>query len=70
VLLSAPKPAQPSHIHYPRTEPKPDPEGKNFEWFVANKVKSTKSEQAGPNLPLEETAGDPGLPLLAKAKRR
>lgn len=70
VLLSAPKPAQPSHIHYPRTEPRPDPEGKNFEWFVANKVKSTKSDKAGPNLPLEETAGDTGLPLLAKAKRQ
>lgn len=70
VLLSAPKPAQPSHIHYPRTEPKPDPEGKNFEWFVANKVKSTKSDKAGPNLPLEETTGDTGLPLLAKAKKQ
>ncbi len=69
-LLSAPKTGQPSHIHYPRTEPRPDPEGKNFEWFVANKVKSTKPEKAGPNLPLEESTGDTGLPLLAKAKKQ
>jgi len=24
-------------VHYPRTDPKPDPEGKNYEWFVGNK---------------------------------
>jgi hypothetical protein len=37
---------------------------------VANKVKSTKPDQAGPNLPLKDTTGDTGLPLLAKAKKQ
>ena len=30
-------------IHYPRPNPKPDPEGKNFEWFVANEKQSKRS---------------------------
>jgi CRISPR-associated protein (TIGR03986 family) len=25
------------HIHYPRRNPIPDPDGKNFEWFMQNK---------------------------------
>ena len=32
-----------SPIHYPRPNPKPDPEGKNFEWFVANERGSQRS---------------------------
>ncbi len=26
-------------IHYPRPGKQPDPEGKNYEWFVGNKVR-------------------------------
>jgi CRISPR-associated protein (TIGR03986 family) len=69
-LLSEPEKAKSTHIHYPRTDPSPDPEGKNFEWFVANKVKSTKSDKAGPNLPLEESTSESGLPLLVKTKKQ
>lgn len=63
-LLRDPVPALP--IHYPRTNVIPDPEGKNFEWFVANKVKSNKPQNAGPNLVLEVPGSEKGLPLLAK----
>lgn len=67
-LLTEPKPTQPSHIHYPRIDLTSDPEGRNFEWFVANKAKSTKLDEAGPNLPLELPACEQGLPLLQKVK--
>ncbi len=69
-LLTAPKHDQPLHIHYPRTNLKPDPEGKNFEWFVANKAKSTKPEKAGPNLPLDLPGNERGLPLLQKVEKK
>ncbi len=69
-LLTDPRSGQPAHVHYPRIDPKPDPEGKNFEWFVANKVKSTKPEKAGPNLLLELPESERGLPLLKKADKR
>jgi len=66
-LLREPEANLPHHIHYPRSKPEPDPEGKNFEWFVANKVKSTKVEKAGPNLVLELAAEEEsGLPLLSR----
>lgn len=68
-LLKEPSKTQPVHIHYPRTGIKPDPEGKNFEWFVANKSKSTKLEKAGPNLVLETPGDEKGLRLLAKIKK-
>jgi len=68
-LLSEPEDASRLHIHYPRTDVKPDPEGKNFEWFVANKAKSTKIEKAGPNLPLELSGQEQGLRLLDKIKK-
>lgn len=68
-LLSEPEDASRLHIHYPRTGVKPDPEGKNFEWFVANKAKSTKVEKAGPNLPLEPSGQEQGLQLLDKIKK-
>ncbi|OAN43794.1 CRISPR-associated RAMP family protein [Chloroflexus islandicus] len=63
-LLRDPVPALP--IHYPRTDVHPDPEGKNFEWFVANKVKSDKPTKAGPNFILELPGNEKGLPLLRK----
>ena len=46
-------------IHYPRTGEKPDPEGRNFEWFVGN-----KKQRAFP-LPLAQD-DKRGLPLLDK----
>ncbi|MGC8950154.1 TIGR03986 family type III CRISPR-associated RAMP protein [Chloroflexus sp.] len=57
-------PVPPLPIHYPRTNVHPDPEGKNFEWFVANKVKSNKSANAGRNLELP--GNEKGLQLLQK----
>ncbi|MBO9317318.1 MAG: TIGR03986 family CRISPR-associated RAMP protein, partial [Chloroflexus sp.] len=68
-LLRGPEKGQPQHIHYPRTNLQPDPEGKNFEWFVANKAKSTKVDQAGPNLTLEMPDVEKGLILLEKEKK-
>ncbi len=62
-LLSEPQPALP--VHYPRTSLQPDPEGKNFEWFVTNKSKSRKPEKAGPNLPLADPGQAEALPLLS-----
>lgn len=41
-------------IHYPRQRYRPDPEGKNFEWFVAN--------EKGSQLALPEVTDDTGLP--------
>jgi len=67
-LLSEPKRNQPLPIHYPRTGVQPDPEGKNFEWFVANKAKSTRVNEAGPNLTLEVPGEEEGLVLLNKVK--
>lgn len=67
-FLSEPQNAARLHIHYPRTDVRPDPEGKNFEWFVANKVKSLTPEKAGPNLPLDAPGEEQGLRLLAKTK--
>lgn len=69
-LLTEPKRSQPRHIHYPRTDLRPDPEGKNFEWFVANKAKSKKLQDAGPNLPLETPGMEQGLPLLQKVEKK
>ena len=70
VLLREPGSALPQHIHYPRSQPRPDPEGKNFEWFVGNKSKSKKLDKAGPNLALESATEErTGLPLIAKKER-
>jgi hypothetical protein len=69
-LLTEPKPSQPHHIHYPRTDLRPDPDGKNFEWFVANKAKSKKLQDAGPNLSLETPGTEKGLPLLQKVEKK
>lgn len=63
-LLREPENASSLHVHYPRTGVTPDPEGKNFEWFVANKAKSTNSDKAGPNLTLGLPGDEHGLPPL------
>ena len=36
-------PATDAPIHYPRQNPRPDSEGKNFEWFVANEKGSKRA---------------------------
>jgi CRISPR-associated protein (TIGR03986 family) len=59
-LLSDPENDLP--IHYPRTSPEPDPEGKNFEWFMGN---NRGGRNAGPRLSLPFADEDTeGLPLL------
>ncbi|MFZ1597719.1 MAG: TIGR03986 family CRISPR-associated RAMP protein, partial [Anaerolineae bacterium] len=69
-LLRDPDSTLPRHIHYPRIETRPDPEGKNFEWFVANKAKSTHADKAGQNLTLDRPGEESrGLPLLTKIRK-
>lgn len=48
-------------IHYPRTGEDPDPEGKNFEWFMNNK--------RGPGYVLRRPQEDDGLPLVQKPRK-
>jgi CRISPR-associated protein (TIGR03986 family) len=48
-------------IHYPRLQAAPHPDGKSFEWFVAN------DRKGGPKLALSELQKpDPGLPWLGE----
>ena len=69
-LLRDPDSTLPRHIHYPRIETRPDPEGKNFEWFVANKAKSTNLAAAGQNLTLDRPGEESkGLPLPTKIRK-
>ena len=54
-------------IHYPRPSKAPDPDGKNFEWFVGNK---REGGNAGPHLTLPHAQEDnEGLPLVDKFGR-
>ena len=48
--------------HYPRLDKEPDPEGRNYEWFVANE-RETDRGQRRPGHSLADLAADPGLPL-------
>ncbi len=53
-------------VHYPRTTEIPSKEGKNFEWFMANKRGDAQLNREGLNLPLglaELGVNDKGLPL-------
>ncbi len=43
--------------HYPRTAAAPNPEGRNYEWFVWN------AGHHGPDLPLPDIQEDEGLPI-------
>ena len=52
--LSGPKKDAP--IHYPRLERKPNPEGENFEWFVANE------KRRGQKAALPAVTDEKGLP--------
>jgi CRISPR/Cas system CSM-associated protein Csm3 (group 7 of RAMP superfamily) len=49
-------------IHYPRTSQKPNPEGKNYEWFVANNRQQNGQVVNGYVLP--NITDDQGLPIL------
>ncbi|RMG03035.1 MAG: TIGR03986 family CRISPR-associated RAMP protein, partial [Planctomycetota bacterium] len=57
-------------VHYPRARQKgqsgpvpPHPEGKSYEWFVANDREGVKGMN-GPGKSLPNAASDPGLPIL------
>ncbi|NUM73788.1 TIGR03986 family CRISPR-associated RAMP protein [candidate division KSB1 bacterium] len=52
-------------IHYPRMESKPQPEGKNFEWFMANNREAGRKQGLLLELevPAEEVKNAKGLPL-------
>lgn len=49
-------------VHYPRNSQAPDPEGKNFEWFMENE-RTGRDAPSGNQLALDNLAGDRGLPL-------
>ena len=53
-------------IHYPRTNPKRHPDGKNFEWFVDNErgrsYQVARRAEVGKQLPLPDVNSDDGLP--------
>lgn len=55
-LLSGPISDLP--IHYPRSEERPNPDGKNFEWFMGNKRKA--------KLVLEMPGDEEGFPRIKK----
>lgn len=50
-------------VHYPRSTPKPTPEGEAFKWFEENEKTANKSVQYGFALPA--LVNDEGLPILA-----
>jgi hypothetical protein len=51
-------------VHYPRTTPQPQSEGKNFEWFIGN---NKAGRNGGPRLTLKPAReAQSGLPLLDK----
>lgn len=51
-------------VHYPRASREPDPEGRNFEWFMGNK---RSGRDAGPRIELPLAVDDhEGLPLIDK----
>ena len=53
-------------IHYPRTNPKRDPDGKNYDWFVDNERGRSRKvagrDEVGKRLPLPDVNSDGGLP--------
>jgi CRISPR-associated protein (TIGR03986 family) len=72
-ILQEPGEQWPPRIHYPRPprpeqHHQPDPEGKNFEWFVGNKSGGPgRGEKRGPFHALPQVAQtESGLPLLDK----
>ena len=57
-----------SPIHYPRLDPKPDPDGKNYAWFVANERGISRREsgrdEMGKQLALPDVYDEKGLPYI------
>lgn len=58
--------SDPKPIHYPRASERPDPDGKAYEWFVGNERIAEGKVAHGYALP--DLVGDPGLPIVKKAK--
>ena len=59
-------------IHYPRLTSKPDPDGKNYAWFVANE-RGESRDKVGKKLALPDVTDDEGLPYIPsdpKPKKR
>ncbi|MEJ5256383.1 MAG: TIGR03986 family CRISPR-associated RAMP protein [Acidimicrobiales bacterium] len=52
-------------VHYPRSSERPDPEGKQYEWFTANERQSRDQGRPGHPLPLPGQA----LPFLDSSER-
>ena len=50
-------------IHYPRLTSKPDPDGKNYAWFVANE-RGESRDKVGKKLALPDVTDDEGLPYI------
>ncbi|MDE0314631.1 MAG: TIGR03986 family CRISPR-associated RAMP protein [Candidatus Poribacteria bacterium] len=48
-------------IHYPRRKPKPDPDGKNYEWFMDNE-NGRERNQDGMKIALPKVTDNKGLP--------
>jgi hypothetical protein len=55
-------------VHYPRGQQKPHPEGRAYEWFVANE--KTQKNQVVNGYALPDLVNDLGLPLLESDAQR
>ena len=57
-----------ARIHYPRLDPTPDPEGKNYAWFMANERGRPRREagrnEVGKQLALPDVYDKDGLPYI------
>ena len=62
-------PAEDFPIHYPRLEHKPNPEGKNFEWFTANENGRDRNED-GEKCALPEVTKATGLPYKPVVRKK
>jgi CRISPR-associated protein (TIGR03986 family) len=66
-LLS--KPANSLPIHYPRSTQEPDPQGKNFQWFMENNHKARGRKLVLPLAP-DDSAGFPLSPMREQEPRK
>ncbi len=64
-------------IHYPRPGEQPDPEGRNYEWFVGNKARIRDRQRKEPKLPAPcalplaaDESEENSLPLIDRSGRR
>jgi CRISPR-associated protein (TIGR03986 family) len=53
-------PAKPYPVHYPRRDPKPDSNGENFKWFMANEEGTRHPDKTGLHLCLPSVLDDDG----------